>query len=436
VPLSGASAGLIGRVAYAYDTTRHRLLDWGMAFEGRANAGKGAELLPIEAYVKVRFAMVEVRAGRSKEIVGLTDPQLSSGSFAISGNALGVPKVQLSIPDYYTLPILGRRIAVKGTWAHGWLGEVPTPRYTADGVNTTFFHQKTLYGRYGKPEAKVQLYGGFSDQAFWGNENRINSSFIYSNAKTLRMVALGQNWAGSKVGNHLGTIEAGMDLHLAQVSLTGYRQQIYEAGGLYYLANIADGLTGLRLTNKRLPPTPKAFHWKKLLVEFVYTKDQAGQLSAPLTPTGAERYYNHYIYTEGYSFLQRGLGSPLITPAREARLGLASFPPNFFINNRLWAVHGGLSAALRGWEVQARATFSKNFGTYETSGAPYRQLGGRLINPPADQAVFVPVSQLSTSLSGTKPLRKRAYVGVDLAGDIGGLLEPTVGMMIRYGVTL
>ena len=36
----------------------------------------------------------------------------------------------------------------------------------------TYLHQKSLYGRFGKPEWKLKLYGGFNHQVLWGNEKK------------------------------------------------------------------------------------------------------------------------------------------------------------------------------------------------------------------------------------------------------------------------
>ena len=68
---------------------RISIFDWGASFEGRANLGQGSNLILIEGYGKIRLSIFEFRAGRSKEIMGLCDTTLSSGSFSVSGNNLG-----------------------------------------------------------------------------------------------------------------------------------------------------------------------------------------------------------------------------------------------------------------------------------------------------------------------------------------------------------
>ena len=40
----------------------------------------------------------------------------------------------------------------------------------------TYLHQKSLYGRFGKPDWKWKLYGGFNHQVFWGSEKKYYGS--------------------------------------------------------------------------------------------------------------------------------------------------------------------------------------------------------------------------------------------------------------------
>ena len=123
IPLDNASLSLIGAIRKDYDTTKTRIFDWGASVEGRANIGDKSNFTLIEGYAKLRISIFEIRAGRSKEIMGLCDTSLTSGAFAVSGNALGIPKVQISIPEFYSLPLFGKLFAFKGNYAHGWIGE-------------------------------------------------------------------------------------------------------------------------------------------------------------------------------------------------------------------------------------------------------------------------------------------------------------------------
>ena len=100
VPLDGASLNLIGFARKDFEPGKEKLFDWGASFEGRANIGQGSNLTLIEGYGKVRLGIFELRAGRSKKITGLCDTTLTSGSWAISGNSLGIPEIELAVRDY------------------------------------------------------------------------------------------------------------------------------------------------------------------------------------------------------------------------------------------------------------------------------------------------------------------------------------------------
>ena len=92
VPIDNASLSLFGAIHKDYNKSRTRIFDWGASVVGRANLGDKSNLTLIEGYAKVRISIFEIRAGRSKEIMGLCDTSLTSGDWAVSGNALGIPR--------------------------------------------------------------------------------------------------------------------------------------------------------------------------------------------------------------------------------------------------------------------------------------------------------------------------------------------------------
>ena len=66
----------------------------------------------------------------------------------------------------------------------------------------------------------------------------------------------------TRLGDHLGSIDLGFEYDFKNVRLLAYRQNIYEAGALYYMANISDGLNGLSLTHTNY--SHKGLQWKKI----------------------------------------------------------------------------------------------------------------------------------------------------------------------------
>ncbi|HUH18892.1 capsule assembly Wzi family protein [Albibacterium sp.] len=452
IPTAGVSGSLLARASKTYDTTRsdnwygkEKLIDWGAGFEGRTNLGKESNLSLIEGYGKMRVAIFQLKAGRTKDVMGLNgDSSLTSGNFAVSSNALGIPKVEISIPQYYTLPIWDGLIAIKGNFSHGWAGKftVPTKGLTNPDIlgdhiiyPTTYFHQKSLYGRIGRDDWKLKLHGGFNHHAMWGSERDVyGDHFSLSNLQTFFYIVTGKVYGNniigqSKIGNQIGSIDVGIEYDFESTNLLIYRQNFYDVGALSKLANIRDGLNGIRLENKRFKySNERSFQWKTILFEFLYTKNQAGELWSKYTKSGDEDYYNNYYYYEGWSYNEKGIGTPLITTQFEAKEGLVSNPGQYFINNRLYAFHIGFSGSVKDWNFISKTVYSRNFGTYGTSSIGGSQ--GEIRYPPV-YGIFKTVNQFSGYLELQKEIKKEFTVGIVGAIDQGQLLDNSIGLQLR-----
>lgn len=443
IPLSGASAAFIGRATKEYENSKP--IDWGFGLEGRANTGKGSNLQLIEAYAKVKLGVFQFKAGRAKEVTGLNgDTVLSSGNFALSGNAAGIPKLELSIPEYYRVPVFDGLFSFKGNFVHGWLGRTqildsisPTPKityYINDRMPESYFHQKSLYVRLGKADWKLELYGGFNHQVFWGNEQAAyGSNFKLSPAETFFYVVTGKGYGTkgvptSKIGNQLGSIDLGIAYNFNAVKVMVYRQNFYDVGALSKLGNINDGLNGISFENKKYNNKSNGFAWKKALFELFYSKDQAGYPWSTFTKSGDEDYYNNFYYVKGWSYNGRGLGNPLITPRHDARSGQAIKNADYFINNRVVALHTGLSGRLYNWDFMTKLSYSWNYGTFGTS--IYGSSTGNIRNPQTKN-IFKPVEQFSFYLEGSKKLKNGYSAGFATALDQGKLLNNSLGLMLK-----
>ena len=434
IPLDNASLSFIGAISKEYDASKTRIFDWGASVEGRVNVGHKSNFTLIEGFGKLRISIFEIRAGRSKEIMGLCDTSLSSGAFAVSGNALGIPKIQISIPEFYSLPFFGKLFAFKGNFAHGWIGETSQYQYLYSRVIQleTYFHQKSLYGRFGKPAWKWKLYGGFNHQVFWGNEKiYYNNYFTLSPVQDYLYVITGKPYGtdvigSSKIGNQLGSIDLGFEYEFENIRLLAYRQNIYDIGALYYLANIRDGLNGVSLVNRR--NTGKVFQWKKILVEVLYTKNQAGELWSPYTPSGDENYYNNDQFTEGWSYKGIGIGNPFICSQSSTREGLPSDPGDYFINNRVIAFHCGFVGSVQKWNLIVKTSYSLNYGTYGTSEVGHT-LGKTRTLP--EYGIFDETKQLSAYFEANRKLEKGLNFGFIGAFDIGELYYNSFGLLLK-----
>ena len=452
IPLAGGSGSFIGSAYKDYhgenqDSSARKTFDWGFGLEGRANAGQGSNLLLITSFVKLKASIFQLQLGRTKDVLGLNgDTTLSSGNFSISGNALGVPKVELSIPNYYSFPVLNGLISIKGNFAHGWLGKTRildrissgenngNNNYTIDKNPATYLHQKSLYVRFGAKNWRLKVYGGFNHQVFWGNESAAYGPlFGLSTFETFRYVILGKTYRpqsipASKIGNQLGSLDLGADYRFNGINISIYRQFIYETGALAKLANVRDGLSGITLTNLSYQENKRDFKWKKILLEVFYTKDQAGYPWSKPTQSGDEDYYNNYYYPNGWSYKSEGLGNPLLTPQHYANRGLAAAPNKYFINNRVLAFHSGFIGSYQKLDLLVKATYSKNYGTFATS--EYGESTGSYRNRPP-WGLFNEVNQLSLYVEAGKSLKKNYYVSLSGALDQGKLLPNSLGFIVK-----
>lgn len=433
IPLPGTSAVVIGALQADYDTTRSKHFDWGGSLEVRGDLGEKARGTLIEGYGKLKVGVFELKAGRIKEIMGLVDTTLSSGAFAISGNALGIPKVDISIPDYFQLPWWGGLLAFKGNFAQGWIGEVPVQYKHLD--NNIFiyawWHQKSFYARLGKPSWRLKLYGGINHQVYWGQEDKVfGKSYTLSNWQTYLYVVTVKTYQNSKVGKQLGSLDMGLTYDWENIRLFVYHQFFISEGALAHLANLRDGLSGISLTNKT--DERRLFHWSKFLFEFFCSKNQAGYPWSRYTPSGDENYYNNYEYAQGWSYNGLGLGTPFISTHTSTRAGLPNDPQDYFNNNRVVAFHAGAQGAVENWYFTVKLSYSLNYGTFGTS--IYGHSTGHLYVPP-HFGIWQEVSQFSSFLEVKKELGHGYNIGCLAALDAGKLLNNSGGVILKLSRT-
>lgn len=439
IPLNGPSFALVGALRKNTGREPNRTFDWGGALEGRVNLGTEREFILIESYLQARLGVLQLKAGRSRGQMGLVDTTLSSGAWAISGNSLGIPSVELSIPEFWITPVLGGIFAFKGNFSHGWMGENALKQGGTNGdtiMLLTYFHQKSFYARFGRPESKFKVYAGLNHQVTWVNGNSFyESDFSLSMPEIYFYIITGKRYnsgaiTGERLGNHLGSLDLGFEYSAGKLGVLIYRQQVYETGALAYLANIRDGLSGLVLTNLRTQNSTSA--WHKILFEFLYTKNQGGPPWAPSSPSGAESYYNHGQFIQGWAYDGMVMGTPFITSRAYAREELPDNPNQYFINNRLFAFHFGFEGKILGVDCSVRTSWSRNTGTYWTSEEAF-DAG---IPEVYEYGVFFPKDQFSSFVGMTRRIKDGLSMGIISAIDYGDLLENSFGLYLRLSYTV
>ncbi|WP_257668486.1 capsule assembly Wzi family protein [Parapedobacter tibetensis] len=327
------------------------------------------QLIAKELYAKAKFRSVEFKVGRFLQTTGEMDPELSIGSFGISGNALPIPKISLAIPTYVDVPWTKGLFQVKGTFAHGWMGK---DRY----LRAAYFHEKTFYGRVGRGWFKA--YGGLQHFTEWGG-HRGNLILDRSFQGFLNVLLIKESYDGSlnadanpnirpnRSGAQRGLIEMGVDIEREDFNLNVYNQTPIESGTGVDIRN-ADRLLGATLRFK-----DEHRFLQKIVVEFLHTTQ--------MEKYGGERqsYYNNGIYATGWEYKDRIIGNSLFINRVQGSEFLPIDPFDWdgpldrpgnknIVNNRIMAGHIGLKYRV-GEHMMARtmATYSINHGSFQST---------------------------------------------------------------------
>jgi hypothetical protein len=389
-------------------------LDWSAGAELVSYAGTQSAFFLTDIYAAARWSGLEVSVGQRKSSVGLMDTTLTSGSLSLSSNYRPYPKVQLSVPAYIPLGFTKNYLALKGSYSDGLMGESAIRYGNTSQIPQTYLHHKAFYVRLGAPLNRIHLYGGFNHQVMWGGENRIFTGGL-APRDAYYYAIIGKGWAGSRVGNHFGTIDLGMEWKTKNWTYFAYRQTIYEDGSLLQLANAVDGLNGLSIRRRNSAKTT-SLRITALLAELIYTKRQGGSIFDYQNRIfGIDNYYNHYVYLQGWSYNGYTLGTPLLPPQDLLKDDLPRRDSLFTTNNRIQGFHLGVEGQAFSTFFQTRLTFTQNFGTYRRPIHPLR-------------------NQLSIYLKVERPFEaiKNSFLTLELASDLGKLYPNSGGIRLGW----
>ncbi|MBO9637482.1 MAG: hypothetical protein J7576_04880 [Siphonobacter aquaeclarae] len=392
-----------------------------------------------EGYLRLNYKKWELYGGRKREYYGLSDTLTGMGSLAWSGNALPIPQIRLGTSDFIPVPFIGNILKVKGYFTHGWFENNGT------FAKNVWLHSKGLYLRFGKESWPIILHGGFNHFVQWGGyapslagdpgvlskDGHFNTSLYayWGVVSGMSMQKLGHKGYPmddfisidvNRIGNHLGTIDMGLQWKHCDFDLFFYRQSMFDDGSLFYLINVDDGLSGVRYMNKIQQATD--FHLLRVTAEYLSTRDQGGStfnidVNDPFL-RGRDNYFNHSQYQDGWKYFGKSIGTPFIQPDADLKNGVKrgwiSFP-----NNRVQVFNVAVQGRYKKrttWEI--RASYSNNLGTYDH---PYR------VSEP--DGALTTLSQLSTMLRvGVKvPWLGGSEITGAVAYDKGDMYDDTIG---------
>jgi len=365
-----------------------------------------------ELYIGFLHKWLTLLGGRKKNTLGENYLPLSLGSMVVGSNALPIPQVSLSIPEYKLLKIRNISIKLRGGISHGWLDK-------GMYVEAPILHEKWLYLSFEKNNISGHI--GLVHEAIWGgNTNKFGAQ--PTSFKDFIRVFFIRGGSSSAItdeqintlGNHLGIWDLGVRIKKSSFDYHFYLQHPFEdQSGAHWLLNYPDGLWGLSIHAKNKKGWVTDF-----LMELLYTMHQSGSEGSDY---GRDDYYNNYLYKGGWVYKGKVIGNPMfILGQNEIR------DWKHIVNNRIIAIHSGIEGNIFTYfQYRVLATFSKNFGTYDNrdqsnkKGFKYDYEGG--------------LSQLSyrVDLKLNNLLSKKNITAIlSLIGDSGELYNNSKMIMI------
>lgn len=373
---------------------------WGYGLDMAVAANHTSTIVVQQAFAELGWKYGLLTIGSKEQPMELKNSQLSSGSQTMGINARPVPQIRLSLPEYWTIPALGRWFHLKGHIAYGrytddnWQKDFTAKKHSYT-VNT-LLHSKAGYVKIGSPDhfSEWSLELGLEMACQFGGINYapdvngiIQKSTAGSNIRSFfhAFVPAGQDEADGKYanveGNHTGSWVARLkydnDTWNAAVYMDHYFEDHsgmflldyngYGTGdewnsrkkNVYYKYPLKDIMLGAEVN------FPRGTWVKSAVVEYLYTKYQSGPYNHDRTRNisdhlaGCDEYYNHLFYNSWQHWGQV-MGNPLYRSPLYNDTGMIEVE-----NTRFIAYHFGLSGSpTPKLNYRLLATYQKGWGRY------------------------------------------------------------------------
>ncbi|WBL26014.1 capsule assembly Wzi family protein [Zunongwangia sp. HGR-M22] len=150
------------------------------------------------------------------------------------------------------------------------------------------------------------------------------------------------------IGNHIGSYELSYNRQFREGELELFYNSIFEDGSGSAMRNFPDGRYGV------FYDTGKTDHFiNSFVYEFIYTKNQS-----QTAPHLWDNYFNHGVYSSGWTYQQNVIGVPFITNTY-----LSDYGGDFVTvgNNRLIAHHLGVQGKLY-FPYEFKVSYRRNYG--------------------------------------------------------------------------
>ena len=302
---------------------------WGAGLNVIAAVPRDRNVFLQQVYAELGYKCLSLSVGSKERYNSLWSRRLSSGDLVQSANARPIPEVNISIPEFTTIPLTKGWLQFKGDFAVGrsfdkdYLSDFANEEQVY--INNVLWHHKSLFIQIkDTPHSLKDLI-----RVILGSEGGTDAT------------------ASDQInvlGNHYGSYDFKLAFSRPDWRVSAYHQHYFEDKSGMIFVNGTDGLWGARLDLRRFP-------WlSEIVVEYLVTRDQSGSFHFidfdhelhSGTGGGDDDYYNNGEYTTGSSYFNRAIGSPLIPGPEYNTDGALGFQ-----NNRV-----------RDWHIAAAGAFS------------------------------------------------------------------------------
>lgn len=354
-----------------------------------------------QAYIEGRWLHGVLTVGEKEYPMQLKNQRLASGSQTLGTNARPVPQVRLSLPEYWTIPALGRWFHLKGHVAFGMFTDGGwQENFTGRRQNYSkkvLYHSKAGYLMIGKPDAfyPLSLELGLEMAAQFGG----TSYYTDGNGQMTEVKAghgLNDFWHAfipgghdssdgsyhNIEGNQLGSWVARLNYDTDAWRFSIYWDHYFEDHSQMFLLDYDGYEAGDNFMEKKhhryllYPPKDmllggelnlKHGSWlRDIVFEYLYTKYQSGPIYHDRTFSiadhigGRDNYYNHYNY-QGWQHWGQVMGNPLY------RSPIYNDDGRIYVkDNRFVAFHLGFDGRpTENLNYRVLASWQRGYGTYD-----------------------------------------------------------------------
>ena len=344
-------------------------LSWKYNFRNGININAEADIISAakhsssvwihQLYAAVAYRNIYFFIGAKERYISMLDKNLSIGDMTYSTNARPMPEINFAFPNYTAIPYTKDYLKFKVDFALGKSFDndyiLRTKVFDKPYAIDMLWHHKSLFLKLEDSAGDFPFYGifGIEHAAQWGGWTSFND--FGKNPASLKdfiRIVLCESGDSSAdegeqinvLGNHLGTYNFKMAYKGKKFQAALYKQHYFDDNSGLELFNWRDGIWGGEFTFHNQP------FLQKIVLEYLQTTNQSGPFhflyyDRNLYPNarggGGDNYYNHYLYTSGWSYFGRGIGNALLTSPEyndDRSLG--------FKNNRVKAIHLGLKGKI------------------------------------------------------------------------------------------